>query len=83
LAEPLNAAPSAVAPSISAKAPNSSTRVTKVIPGQIKARTPKTIAAIPLSSRSHHRLARACSIGRPRREEDRSGLICIGRSPQI
>ena len=65
LALPVKAAISEITPSTSAKAPYSSTSVTRVNPGQTKARMPKMIAAIPRSSSSHQHLASACSIGRP------------------
>ena len=47
------ACPSASTPSTSVKAPNSSTSVTSVMPGQTKASTPKMIAAMPRNRMSH------------------------------
>src|SRR5262249_31430900 len=54
-----------------------STSVTKVNPGQMNARTPNTIAAMPRNNRSHQHLASACSIGRSGNERGISRAACI------
>src|SRR3954471_15586202 len=60
---PMMACASASTPSTSANAPQNSTRVTSVIPGQINASTPKMIAAIPRNKMSHQYRESVCSIG--------------------
>ena len=50
---PMIAWASARMPSTSANAPQNSTSVTSVMPGQMKASTPKMMAAMPRSRMSH------------------------------
>src|SRR5258705_4771940 len=50
------------APSTSAYAPKRKTNTVKVMPGHMKASTPKRIAAIPRSTRAHQLLANTSNI---------------------
>ena len=62
---PLTAATIASTPSTSANAPQNSTRVNSVMPGQAKASTPNMMAATPRRTVSHQLLASECRSDAP------------------